>query len=76
LVKSLEDEANEIKAISEKLRPKGYRKSRLDKYKKQLLDLHEKHELTPKELQMWLRGKRIKVAHTTVTRWLKKNEVS
>lgn len=49
-----------------------YTKSRLDNYSGQLLQLHQDGASTA-ELQRWLLGHRIRVAHSTVARWLAKN---
>lgn len=48
------------------------RKSRLDKYKFELLSLH-KAGCSIAEIQRFLRTKRIKVVHSTVSRWVKSN---
>ncbi|WP_418115033.1 hypothetical protein RJD40_21670 (plasmid) [Vibrio scophthalmi] len=64
-----------LKSQTQSMRKRSYsaRKSRLDKYKYQLLELHQAGA-TGAELQRWLRtNKRIKVAHSTVLRWLEKN---
>jgi IS30 family transposase len=64
-----------LKAQTQSMRKRSYsaRKSRLDKYRTPLLELH-KSGATGAELQRWLRtNKRIKVAHSTVLRWLEKN---
>lgn len=69
------DELSELKAHSQAIRKRTYsaRKSRLDKYTHQLLALHQAGA-TAAELQRWLRRqKRVKVAHSTVLRWLKKH---
>lgn len=49
-----------------------YARSRLDKYKSELLRLHQAGA-TIVELQHWLRKHRVKVAHSTVSRWIKKH---
>ena len=48
------------------------RKSRLDKFKFELLELH-KAGSSIAELQRFLRANRIKVVHSTVARWVKSN---
>lgn len=67
-------ELSVLKAQSKSIRKRSYkqRKSRLDKFKFELLELHR---LGAKgaELQRYLRSKRIKVAHSTVQRWLDNN---
>jgi hypothetical protein len=45
--------------------------STLDKYKSQLLRLHS-HGATTAHLQRFLKKRRITVVHSTVARWLKK----
>lgn len=72
---NVESELLALKAQTEAMRKRCYsaRKSRLDKYKFQLLELH-RSGATGAELQRWLRqNKRIKIAHSTVLRWLEKN---
>ncbi|KXI20923.1 hypothetical protein AS132_23885 [Photobacterium sanguinicancri] len=68
-------ELSALKAQTQAIRKRAYsaRKSRLDKYKFELLALHHAGANTA-ELQRWLRtNNRIKVAHSTVLRWLDKN---
>ena len=48
------------------------RKSRLDKFKYELLSLHQSGA-TIAELQRFLRNNRIKVVHSTVYRWIEKH---
>ncbi|ANS88288.1 hypothetical protein I6Y99_005063 [Vibrio parahaemolyticus] len=64
-------ETERLKQQTRIIRKKTYkrRKSRLDRYKGELLAL-QKEGCTTAELQRWLRGKRIKVVHSTVARWL------
>lgn len=72
---NVQSELLELKSQTQSIRKRSYsaRKSRLDKYKFQLLELY-KAGATGAELQRWLRkNKRIKVAHSTVLRWLEKN---
>ncbi|ENQ8650502.1 hypothetical protein ACEQ8A_004189 [Vibrio fluvialis] len=71
----VQSELSALKAQTQTIRKRSYstRKSRLDKYKYQLLELHQAGA-TGAELQRWLRtNKRIKVAHSTVLRWLEKH---
>jgi dTDP-4-amino-4,6-dideoxygalactose transaminase len=49
-----------------------YYKSRLDKYRSEILAIRN-HGASHTEIQMWLRERRIKVARSTVSRWLTKN---
>lgn len=62
-----------LKVQTKSIRKRSYsaRKSRLDKFKFELLELH-KAGCSIAELQRFLRSKRIKVAHSTVSRWLVK----
>jgi len=50
-----------------------YRRSRLDRYKGELLALREEG-CTTAELQRWLLAHRIRVHHATVARWLRRHE--
>jgi hypothetical protein len=65
-------EVRKLKQQTKIIRVKRFGKSRLDKYKTQLL-LLKKHGASIAELQRWLLGKKIKVAWTTVYRWFQKN---
>lgn len=60
-----------LKDQTKSIRKRVYsaRKSRLDKFKFELLELH-KAGGSIAELQRFLRANRIKVAHSTVSRWL------
>ena len=64
-------EAELLKQQTRLIRKRSYtkRKSRLDQYKGEILSLH-KQDCSIAELQRWLRTKRIKVVHSTVSRWL------
>lgn len=71
----VQSELSALKAQTQSIRKRPYsaRRSRLDKYKFELLELH-RAGATGAELQRWLRAnKRIKVVHSTVLRWLEKN---
>lgn len=71
----VQTELSTLKAQTKTIRKRSYsaRKSRLDKYTHQLLELHQAGA-TAAELQRWLRAhKRIKVVHSTVLRWLEKH---
>ena len=61
-----------LKAQSQSIRKKRFRKSRLDRYHGELLSLH-RAGAKPAELQRWLRSKRVKVVLSTVIRWLENN---
>ena len=69
-----EEEMRLLNEQSQVIRKRTYRqrKSRLDKYKGELITLL-KLGATCAQLQRWLRKKRIKVALSTVTRWVDKN---
>lgn len=69
------DVAHELTILREQtrtIRKKQYRRSRLDRYTGELLQLHSAGA-SAAELRRWLREKRIRVALSTVTRWLAKN---
>jgi len=66
-------EVEALKAQTKTIRKRSYtqRKSRLDKFHTELVAMH-KHGATIAELTRWLRKKKaIKVAESTVNRWLK-----
>ena len=54
------------------IRRRRYTRSRLDRYRGELLLLH-RGGASVAELQRWLRARRIRVVHTTVARWIDKN---
>lgn len=54
------------------IRKSRYPHSRLDRHRAELLAMHLGGASTA-ELQRWLRKNRIKVVHSTVTRWLAKH---
>ena len=66
------DEYIELKTQTKQIRKQRFFVSRLDKFKGELLVLYKKGT-TISELQRWLRKKRIKVAYSTVHRWMQKN---
>ena len=49
-----------------------YRRSRLDRYKGELLALRAEG-CTTAELQRWLLARRVRVQHATVARWLRRH---
>lgn len=65
-------ELEEIKQSRKKIRRKRYTKSRLDKFKFELLKLH-KSGASLGDLHFFLRKNRTKVALSTISRWLKKH---
>ena len=67
-----EKELAELQQQTQLIRKKVFRRSRLDRYKGQLLTL--RHAGASKaELQRWLRKKRVTVSFSTVSRWIDKN---
>lgn len=54
------------------IRRRRYTRSRLDRYRGELLLLH-RGGASVAELQRWLRARRIRVVHSTVARWIDKN---
>ena len=67
-------EAALLKAQTRARRRPRYRRSRLDRYKRELLALR-KEGCTTAELQRWLLAHRIRVQHATVARWLRRHAV-
>ena len=59
----------ELKHQTKIIRKKRFSKSRLDKYSAELLSLYASGASIA-ELQRWLRSNRIRVEHSTVSRWL------
>lgn len=69
----LQTEIEKLKIKVKRRKPKGkYYKSKLDKWKFQILALHAKGA-TLLMLQIWLKEKNISVEKSTISRWLKKN---
>jgi len=70
------DAASELEKIKQSRkeirRTSRYAKSKLDKFKFELLKLH-KSGASLGDLQFFLRKNRIKVALSTISRWLKKH---
>jgi len=62
----------QMKLQTKLIRKRRFSISRLDRFKGELLNLYM-NGLTVAELQRWLRKKRIKVAYSTVYRWVQKN---
>ena len=65
-------EVKTLKQQTSMIRKTRYSRSRLDRYKGELLGLH-RAGASCAELQRYLRQKRIKVVHSTVARWLLKH---
>lgn len=61
-----------LKEETKELRKPRYRRSRLDRYKAELIALKQEGASNA-ECQRWLRQNRIKVDHRTVGRWIEKN---
>jgi len=69
------DAASELEEIKRKRKVskrKRYAKSKLDKFKFELLKLKEEGA-SLRDLQVFLRKNRIKVVPSTISRWLKKH---
>jgi len=65
-------ELEEIKRKRKVYRRKRYAKSKLDKFKFEILQL-QKEGASLADLQFFLRKNRTKVAQSTIHRWLKKH---
>lgn len=66
-------EAALLRAQTRARRRPRYRRSRLDRYKGELLALRAEG-CTTAELQRWLLARRVRVQHATVARWLRRHE--
>jgi len=66
-------EAARLRAQTRARRRSRYCRSRLDRYKCELLALRVEG-CTTAELQRWLLAHRIRVHHATVARWLRRHE--
>jgi len=66
------DKVDQLKAHKRRIRKRVYRRSQLDKFRGELITLR-REGATATELQRWLQQQRIRVALTTVTRWLEKH---
>lgn len=66
---------DDLRKLQKKKRKSSYKnkKSRLEKYKSEILELRENGGSIV-EVQRFLRQKRIKVVHSTVSRFIKKYE--
>ena len=65
-------ELTALKTQTQVIRQRRYSRSRLDRYKGELLQLY-RAGASAAELQRWLRRQRVKVAWSTVYRWLQKH---
>lgn len=61
-----------LRRQTSEIRKKRYSRSRLDRYRGELLLLH-RGGASVAELQRWLRVHRILVVHSTVARWIARN---
>ena len=66
-------EASRLRAQTRARRRSRYRRSRLDRFKGELLALRGEG-CTTAELQRWLLAHRVRVHHATVARWLRRHE--
>jgi len=66
------DELKRLREQTKTIRKLRYRKSRLDRYAGELLQL-KNGGASIAELKRFLTSKRIKVCHSTVSRWIKEN---
>lgn len=71
----LTTELTALKSQTQLIRQRVYSTSRLDRYTAELLSLYNAPDnpASAAELQRWLKKKKISVARSTVTRWLRKN---
>lgn len=67
-----EDELNKLQQQTKAIRKTKHYKSRIDRYKGEVLKLH-KAGATIAEIQRFLRSKRIKLVYSTVLRWIEKH---
>lgn len=65
-------EADRLSKKTNLRKKKRYSISKLDKYKFEILALRAEG-CTLKQIEIWLKEKRIKAAISTIQRWLKKN---
>ena len=61
-----------LRRQTSEIRKKSYSRSRLDRYRGELLQLH-RAGASVAELQRWLRARRIRVVHSSVARWIARN---
>lgn len=65
-------ELAELRRQTAEIRRRRYTKSRLDRYRGELIQLR-RNGASVAELQRWLRDHRIRIVHSTVARWVTKN---
>lgn len=63
-------EAQRLTAITELRKKKRYSRSKLDKYKFEILALRNE-AATLQEIQIWLKEKNVSAQISTISRWLK-----
>lgn len=63
-------EVRRLKGITQLQKKKRYSRSKLDKYKAEIIALRSEGA-TQKEIQTWLKEKKLLVERTTISRWLK-----
>lgn len=63
-------EVQRLAAITELRKKKRYSRSKLDKYKFEILALRNE-AATLQEIQIWLKEKKVSVQISTISRWLK-----
>jgi len=66
------DKVDQLKAHNRRIRKRVYRRSKLDKFRGELITLR-REGASATDLQRWLKQQRIRVTLTTVTRWLEKH---
>lgn len=65
-------EAARLKRQTQLYRPKRYARSKLDKWRPEILALRAEGA-TLEQIQIWLREHRIRAELSTISRWLKRN---
>jgi len=65
-------EAARLRTETRSRRRRRHAPSRLDRYTRELLALHDAGSTTA-ELQRWLAHRRVRVNHSTVARWLRRH---
>ena len=68
----IDTELDLLRRQTSEIRKKRFSRSRLDRYRGELLQLH-RAGASVAELQRWLRARRIRVVHSSVARWIDKN---
>ena len=68
----IDTELGALRRQTSEIRKKRFSRSRLDRYRGELLQLH-RAGASVAELQRWLRARRIRVVHSSVARWIARN---